>query len=173
MRGFEIEWDVFSRLFVGPCKKERHAGARRAALFLVDYKLKRLKSKRSASRACASPFFGRGHISPPPKRPKTTIYDSMMLLSNTKPETRVSLAFTGPLVVSRKRRRASSSPSTSAYTFDTDAEEEARDATLTAILSLAGRVDEARRRLEADDHLHPVPVLREAVAPYLEGAAPA
>jgi hypothetical protein len=93
----------------------------------------------------------------------------MMLLSSNKPETWISLALTGPLVVSRKRRRSSPSAA-AAYTFDTDAEEEAPDAALTAILSLAGRVDEARRRLEADDRLHPVPVLREAVAPYLEAA---
>jgi hypothetical protein len=37
MKGFEIELDVFSRLYEDLCK-ERRAGARRAALFLVDYK---------------------------------------------------------------------------------------------------------------------------------------
>ncbi len=92
------------------------------------------------------------------------------MLLNNKPET-VNLTLTGPLV-SRKRRRASSPASASAYTFDTDAGEEARDGALTAIASLASRVDDARRRLEADDHMHPVPLLREAVAPYL-AAAPA
>jgi hypothetical protein len=34
-------------------------------------------------------------------------------------------------------------------------------------------VDEALRRLDADDDLRPVPVLREAVAPYLENGAAA
>jgi hypothetical protein len=95
----------------------------------------------------------------------------MMLLSNSKPEqTRISLQFTGP-IVSRKRRHSSSSHA--AYTFDTDAEEEARDAALTAIASLAGRVDEALRRLDADDHLRPVPLLHKVVAPYLENGAAA
>jgi hypothetical protein len=94
-----------------------------------------------------------------------------MLLSS-KPETRISLQFTGP-IVSRKPSRSSLPSAAAAYTFDTDAEEEARDTALTAIASLAGRVDEALRRLETDDHLRPVPLLREAVAPNLENGAAA
>jgi hypothetical protein len=94
----------------------------------------------------------------------------MMLLSNDKRQETVNLTFTGPLV-SRKRRR-SSPASASAYTFDPDAEEKSRDAALRAIASLASSVDDARRRFKADDNLHPVPLLREAVAPYL-AAAPA
>jgi hypothetical protein len=97
----------------------------------------------------------------------------MMLFDNSKPEpTRISLQLPDQLVVvSRKKRRRSPSSSRAAYNFDTDAEEDARDAALTAIASLAGRVDETLRRLEADDHLRPVPLLREAVAPYLENGA--
>jgi hypothetical protein len=97
----------------------------------------------------------------------------MLLSSNSKPETRISLEFTGPIVSRKPRRSSSPSAAAAAYTFDTDAEEEACDAALTAILSLAGRVDEALRRLEDDDHLRPVPFLREAVAPYLENGAAA
>jgi hypothetical protein len=100
----------------------------------------------------------------------------MMLFSNSKPEpTRISLQLPDPIVVvsRKKRRRSPSSSRAAAYNFDTDAEEDARDAALTAIASLAGRVDEALRRLEADDHLRPVPLLREAVAPYLENGAAA
>jgi hypothetical protein len=94
-----------------------------------------------------------------------------MMLFGSKPEpTRISLQLPDQIVVSRKRRRSLSS-SRAAYNFDTDAEEDARDAALTAIASLAGRVDEALRRLEADDHLRPVPLLREAVTPYLENGA--
>ncbi len=110
-----------------------------------------------------------------PYKPSKEAKTHFMMLLSSKPETRVSLALTGPLVVvSRKRRRASSpSTSASAYTFDTDAEEEARDAALTAIALLAGRIDEACRRLKADDRLNHAPVLREAIAPYLGEAAPA
>jgi hypothetical protein len=103
-----------------------------------------------------------------------------MMLFDSKPEpTRISLQLPDQLVDARrsqkKRRRASeSSLRASAYTFDTDAEADARDAALTAVALLAGSVDEALRRLEADDdHLRPVPVLREAVAPYLENGAAA
>ena len=75
------------------------------------------------------------------------------------------------MVVNRKkRRRASEASARAAYHFDTDAEADARDAALTAVASLAGRVDEALRRLDADEDLRPVPLLREAVAPYLEEA---
>jgi hypothetical protein len=99
----------------------------------------------------------------------------MMLFGSSKPEpTRISLQLPDQPVVVRsrtKRRRASSSSSRAAYNFDTDAEADARDAALTAIASLARRVDETLRRLEADDHLRPVPLLREAVAPYLENGA--
>jgi hypothetical protein len=104
-------------------------------------------------------------------RPKTKkdIHLSMMLFGSSKPEpTRISLQLPDQLVVvsRKKRRRASASSSrASAYTFDTDAE------ALTAVASLAGRVDEALRRIDADNHLRPVPVLREAVAPYLENGA--
>jgi hypothetical protein len=56
----------------------------------------------------------------------------MMLLGNSKPEqTRISLQFPDSMVVTRKRPRSSASPSSAAaYNFDTDAEEEARDAAL-------------------------------------------
>ena len=100
-----------------------------------------------------------------------------MMLFDSKPEpTRISLQLPDQLVEVRgrkKRRRASESSSRAAYHFDTDAEADARDAALTAVASLAGRVDEALRRLDADDDLRPVPVLREAVAPYLEDGAAA
>jgi hypothetical protein len=99
-----------------------------------------------------------------------------MMLFDSKPEpTRISLQLPDQLVVvsRKKRRRASESSSRAAYRFDTDAEADARDAALTAVASLAGRVDEALRRLDADDDLRPVPVLREAVAPYLEDGAAA
>ena len=100
-----------------------------------------------------------------------------MMLFDSKPEpTRISLQLPDqPMVVisRKKRRRASESSSRAAYHFDTDAEADARDAALTAVASLAGRVDEALRRLDADEEdLNPVvPVLREAVAPYLENGA--
>jgi hypothetical protein len=100
----------------------------------------------------------------------------MMLFGSSKPEpTRISLKLPDQLVDvrSRTKRRRASSSSRAAYTFDTDAEADARDAALTAVASLAGRVDEALRRLDADDQLRPVPLLREAVAPYLENGAAA
>jgi hypothetical protein len=99
-----------------------------------------------------------------------------MMLFDSKPEpTRISLQLPDQLVVvnRKKRRRASEASARAAYHFDTDAEADARDAALTAVASLAGRVDEALRRLDADDDLNPVPVLREAVAPYLENGAAA
>jgi hypothetical protein len=103
-----------------------------------------------------------------------------MMLFDSKPEpTRISLQLPDQLVEEvrgrKKRRRASEASARAAYYFDTDAEADARDAALTAVASLAGRVDEALRRLNADedDDLRPVPVLREAVAPYLEDGAAA
>lgn len=97
-----------------------------------------------------------------------------MMLFDSKPEpTRISLQLPDQLVVvnRKKRRRGSEASARAAYHFDTDAEADARDAALTAVASLAGRVDEALRRLDADEDLRPVPLLREAVAPYLEEAA--
>ena len=99
-----------------------------------------------------------------------------MMLFDSKPEPiRISLQLPDQLVEvrGRKKRRRGSEASRAAYHFDTDAEADARDAALTAVASLAGRVDEALRRLDADDDLRPVPVLREAVAPYLEDGAAA
>jgi hypothetical protein len=96
-----------------------------------------------------------------------------MMLFDSKPEpTRISLQLPDQLVVvnRKKRRRGSEASARAAYHFDTDAEADARDAALTAVASLAGRVDEALRRLDADEDLRPVPLLREAVAPYLEEA---
>ena len=104
------------------------------------------------------------------------------MLFDSKPEpTRISLQLPDQLVEEvrgrKKRRRASEASARAAYHFDTDAEADARDAALTAVASLAGRVDEALRRLDADEDdedLNPVvPVLREAVAPYLENGAAA
>ena len=77
-----------------------------------------------------------------------------MMLFDSKPEpTRISLQLPDQLVVvsRKKRRRASELSSRAAYHFDTDAEADARDAALTAVASLAGRVDEALRRLDADE----------------------
>jgi uncharacterized membrane-anchored protein len=60
-----------------------------------------------------------------------------MMLFDSKPEpTRISLQLPDQLVVARsrtKRRRASALSSRAAYTFDTDAEADARDAALTAV----------------------------------------
>jgi len=99
------------------------------------------------------------------------------MLFDSKPEpTRISLQLPDQPMVevrSRKKRRRASESALAAYHFDTDAEADARDAALTAVASLAGRVDEALRRLDADDDLRPVPVLRKAVAPYLEDGAAA
>ena len=66
----------------------------------------------------------------------------------------------------RKRRR---SPSPPAYVFFADDEEAQREDALRAVAALAGGVDDAIRRIEAEG-AHPEQTLRAAVAPYLAAA---